>query len=115
MQVLSAPNLVDELQSRGHEVIAADLYNTERDNYVRVDVKNYRQIERVFEKNRFDYAYHLAAEYGRWNGEDYYENLWQTNCIGTKHMVRLQEKLKFRMVFFSSAEVYGDFEGKMTE
>ncbi|MCX6701092.1 MAG: NAD-dependent epimerase/dehydratase family protein, partial [Methanomicrobiales archaeon] len=41
-------NLVNELLSRGHEVIAADLYNTERDNYVRVDVKNYRQIERVF-------------------------------------------------------------------
>ena len=108
-------NLVNELQSRGHEVVAADLYNTERDNYIRVDVKNYRQIERVFEKNRFDYVYHLAAEYGRWNGEDYYENLWQTNCVGTKHMIRHQEKLKFRMIFFSSAEVYGDFEGKMTE
>lgn len=25
-----------------------------------------------------EYAYHTAAEYGRWNGEDYYENLWLT-------------------------------------
>ena len=108
-------NLVNELQSRGHEVLAADLYNTERDNYVRADVKNFRQIERIFEKNSFDYVYHLAAEYGRWNGEEYYENLWQTNCIGTKHMIRFQEKRKFRMIFFSSAEVYGDFEGKMSE
>jgi len=108
-------NLVNELQSRGHEVLAADLYNTERDNYVRADVKNFRQIERIFEKNSFDYVYHLAAEYGRCNGEDYYENLWQTNCIGTKNMLRLQEKRKFRMIFFSSAEVYGDFEGKMSE
>ena len=108
-------NLVNELQSRGHEVLAADLYNTERDNYVRADVKNFRQIERIFEKNSFDYVYHLAAEYGRCNGEDYYENLWQTNCIGTKNMLRLQEKRKFRMIFFSSAEVYGDFKGKMSE
>jgi dTDP-glucose 4,6-dehydratase len=108
-------NLVHELRKRGHEVLAVDLYNTERENYLRTDVRSYHQLERVFEKRSFDYVYHLAAEYGRWNGEDYYENLWQTNCIGTKNLLRLQEKLKFRMIFFSSAEVYGDFEGKMSE
>ena len=110
-------NLVKELKRRGHEVIASDLYNTDRDDYIRADVRNYRQLERVFEieKWKFDSVYHLAAEYGRWNGEDYYENLWQTNVIGTKHIIRLQEKLGFRMVFFSSAEVYGDYEGIMTE
>lgn len=30
-------------------------------------------------------------------------------------MIRLQEKLGFRMIFFSSAEVYGDYTGKMSE
>ena len=108
-------NLVAELESRGHEVIAADLLNTDREHYIRADVRNFRQLERIFENNTFDYVYHLAAEYGRWNGEDYYENLWETNCIGTKHMIRLQEKKKFRMIFYSSAEVYGDYEGRMTE
>jgi len=108
-------NLVNELKNRGHEVTALDLYNTERDDYVRSDVRSYRQLERTFDQRKYDYVYHLAAEYGRWNGEDYYENLWATNVIGTKHMLRLQEKLKFRMVFFSSAEVYGDYEGKMVE
>ena len=108
-------NLVNELHSRGHEVLAVDLYNTERDNYVRVDVRSYRQLERIFEKYSFNYVYHLAAEYGRWNGENYYENLWQTNVIGTKHILRLQEKLKFKMIFFSSAEVYGDYDGVMSE
>ena len=108
-------NLVAELESRGHEVIAADLLNTDREHYIRADVRNFRQLERIFENNTFDYVYHLVAEYGRWNGEDYYENLWETNCIGTKHMIRLQEKKKFRMIFYSSAEVYGDYEGRMTE
>jgi len=108
-------NLVHELSSRGHEVTAIDLFNTDREHYVRADVRNFRQLERVFEQGSFDYVYHLAAEYGRWNGEDYYENLWATNAIGTKHMIRLQEKLRFRMIFFSSAEVYGDYEGVMTE
>ena len=108
-------NLVNELRSRGHEVIALDYFNTERDDYIRANVKNIRQLEKAFENQKFDYVYHLAAEYGRWNGEDYYENLWETNAIGTKHMLRLQEKLKFRMIFFSSAEVYGDYNGVMTE
>jgi dTDP-glucose 4,6-dehydratase len=108
-------NLVNELKKRGHEGLAADLYNTERENYIRTDVQSYNQLERVFGKWKFDYVYHLAAEYGRWNGEDYYENLWATNAIGTKNMLRLQEKLKFRMIFFSSAEVYGDYEGVMSE
>jgi len=73
-------------------------------------------MERVFkEYGPFDYVYHLAAEYGRWNGEAYYENLWQTNAIGTKHMIRFQEEHKFRMIFFSSAEVYGDYDGEMKE
>lgn len=108
-------NLVNELRSRGNEVTALDLYNTDRDNYIRADVKNCRQIRKVFEDDKFDYVYHLAAEYGRWNGEAYYENLWQTNVIGTKHIIRLQEKLGFKMIFFSSAEVYGDYNGVMSE
>ena len=40
-------NLVNELESRDNEVIAADIYNTRRENYIRADVRNYRQLERI--------------------------------------------------------------------
>src|SRR4030042_7047469 len=108
-------NLVKELRKRGHQVTSLDLYHTEQDDYVRADVRNFRQLERVFDGKKYAYVYHLAAEYGRWNGEDYYENLWATNVIGTKHLLRLPEKIKFGMVFFSPGEVYGDFDGIMRE
>jgi dTDP-glucose 4,6-dehydratase len=108
-------NLVSELRSRGHDVWVCDLFNSEKPNYIRCDVTKYRQLERVFDHHQFEYVYHLAAEYGRWNGEDYYENLWLTNVVGTKNMLKLQEERKFRMIFFSSAEVYGDWDGKMSE
>jgi len=109
-------NLVAELRGRGHHVVVCDLLNHELPGYVRADVREYRQLEKVFESfGPFDCVYHLAAEYGRWNGEEYYENLWETNVIGTKHLIRLQEQKKFQMIFFSSAEVYGDFAGTMTE
>lgn len=109
-------NLCNELRVRGHKVVACDLYNTNREDYFRCDVRNYRQLEYMFEEyGPFNYVYHLAAEYGRWNGEAFYENLWQTNNVGTKHVLRLQEKYRFKLIFFSSCEVYGDYSGFMTE
>jgi dTDP-glucose 4,6-dehydratase len=107
--------LVRELKGRGHEVWVCDLMHSELENYIRCDVSNYRQVERIFEEHDFDYVYHAAAEYGRWNGEDYYENLWMTNAVGTKNILRMQEKKRFRMIFFGSAEVYGDYDGVMSE
>ncbi len=78
--------------------------------------RSYRQLERArCAPSGFDLVYHLAAEFGRWNGEDYYETLWRSNAIGTKNVLRLQEKHRFRLVFFSSSEVYGDWDGVMSE
>jgi len=108
-------NLVPKLRKWGHDVWVCDLGQSGEPNYIRCDVSRYRQLDRIFSEHKFDYVYHLAAEYGRWNGEDYYENLWQTNVIGTKNILRLQEQEKFRMIFFSSAEVYGDYDGVMSE
>src|SRR5437867_2511053 len=108
-------NLVPELKSRGHEVWVCDIHQSGNERYFRCDVSKFRQLERIFQKEKFDIVYHLAAEYGRWNGEDYFENLWQTNTIGLKNMIRLQEDHGFRLIFFSSAEVYGDYDGTMTE
>ncbi len=116
------------LKERGHQVFGLDLFHQvgsvgfEHEmsrgqfNYARCDVANFRQLERVFEKaGPFDYVYHCAAEFGRWNGEDYYEQVWLTNAIGTKNIVRLQEKLGFKLIHFSSSEVYGDYPQLMRE
>ncbi len=108
-------NLVKELKRRGHEVWVCDLMHCEMENYIRCDVCKFRQVEKLFEEVNVDYVYHAAAEYGRWNGEDYYENLWLTNAVGTKNILKMQEKKRFRMIFFGSAEVYGDYDGVMSE
>jgi dTDP-glucose 4,6-dehydratase len=120
--------LVQELQERGHHVLACDLehrpdewgFSLRSDavvpHYARCDVGEYRQLERLFDQlGPFDYVYHTAAEFGRWNGEDFYETLWRTNAIGTKHITRLQERLGFRLIHFSSSEVYGDWPDLMVE
>lgn len=101
--------LVKELRQRGHEVWACDLHHNHDRLYVRCDISKFRQIQNLIASHRFNYVYHLAAESGRGNGEDYYENLWMANVVGTKNLLRLQDNYRFRMVFLSSSEVYGDW------
>jgi dTDP-glucose 4,6-dehydratase len=107
--------LWQELKNRGYDVFGCDLYHSHDPKYFRCDIGKYRQLEKIFEAQKFDYVYNLAAEFGRWNGEDFYENLWTTNVIGLKNIIRLQEKYKFKLVHFSSSEVYGDYDGVMQE
>jgi len=120
--------LVSELKKRGHLVFGIDLLHyagevgyiqqmsNEKWEYSRCDIGEFRQLDRVFRTaGPFDYVYNCAAEFGRWNGEDYYEQMWKSNLIGLKNLIRLQEELGFRMIHFSSSEVYGDYEGIMKE
>ncbi|MGH7604662.1 MAG: NAD-dependent epimerase/dehydratase family protein [Gemmatimonadaceae bacterium] len=118
--------LVQQLRTRGHEVWVADLMHHHGPEYVRCDVGEFRQVEQIFlnrgwsrgyftEKRDFDMVYHLAAEFGRWNGEDFFETLWKSNAVGTKNVLRLQERFGFKAVYFSSSEVYGDYTGLMNE
>src|SRR5437667_3322412 len=107
--------LVGTLRRRGHTVRVSGLAHYHAEDYVRCDVASFMQLSRLFQRERFDYVYHLAAEFGRWNGEDYYDELWMSNVVGTKNMIRMQEKHGFRLIHFSSSEVYGDYDGVMTE
>jgi dTDP-glucose 4,6-dehydratase len=99
--------LVKELKRRGHEVWQCDLQHQRDNNYIRADVSNYRQMARVFEQD-YDFVYHLAAEFGRINGEEYYDTLWETNVIGTRNVLEWQKIKGFKLIFASSSEIYGD-------
>ncbi|MCL4394733.1 MAG: NAD(P)-dependent oxidoreductase [Chloroflexi bacterium] len=100
-------SLVRTLRARGHEVWGCDLQHQADEQYTRADISLYRQLERVFEQD-YDFVYHLAAEFGRINGEEYYDTLWGTNVIGTRNILELQRKRSFKLIFASSSEIYGD-------
>jgi dTDP-glucose 4,6-dehydratase len=110
--------LVGILRERGHMVWVLDRAHHSGLNgayYFRADVGEYRQLQHVFQQQSFDLVYHAAAEFGRINGEMFYETMWRTNVVGTRNMINLQEEYQFRMVAFSSSEIYGDWNGPMTE
>jgi dTDP-glucose 4,6-dehydratase len=110
--------LAARLRAAGHEVWVLDRphhHGLGGRYYYRGDVGELRQLEQVFAQVPFDFVYHAAAEFGRINGEHFYETLWRTNAVGTKNLIQLQERIRFRMVIFSSSEIYGDWDGVMTE
>ena len=118
--------LEEVLLQRGHKVFGVDLLHQPRkyghglgkvkdDNYFRCDIGDYRQIETVIRYVKPDLVYNCAAEFGRWNGEHFYEKVWKTNAVGTKNIIRLQEELGFKLVHTSTSEVYGDYQDVMYE
>ena len=110
--------LVDLLRARGDEVWVLDRphhHGLKGAYYFRGDVGEFRQVEVIMNRVKFDFVYHAAAEFGRVNGEDFYETMWKSNAVGTKNMLRLQEKHRYRMVVFSSSEIYGDWNDLMLE
>jgi dTDP-glucose 4,6-dehydratase len=97
-----------ELRSRGHEVHGCDLRHSDQPGFMRADVADYRQLGNVFEAVEPDFCYHLAAEFGRLNGELYYEALWRTNVIGTRNIMEFCRLTDTGMILASSSEVYGE-------
>jgi dTDP-glucose 4,6-dehydratase len=99
--------LVRELERRGHNVFGCDLHHGEK-NEIRTDVAEMRQVSRAFEEVQPEVVYHLAAEFGRNNGQEYYEQLWKSNAIGTRNLIEACTLFNAHLVFASSSESYGD-------
>lgn len=111
--------LSKSLEDAGHTVFRIDNRHSDYPLFIRADIGNYRELVSAFsvikgmlgmqQNGGIDYVYHLAAEFGRINGEMYYDKVWNTNAIGTKNILELQKGGLFdKLVFFSSSEVYGN-------
>ena len=82
---------VDLLHHSGEKGFVQKM-SSEEWTYSRCDIGEFRQIERIIElAGPFDIIYNCAAEFGRWNGEDYFEQVWKSNLIGLKNIIRLQD------------------------
>ena len=103
--------LCDKLRANGHSIYGIDKDHDHLDWSRRADVAEKRQLGnalRFFGADQDTTVYHLAAEFGRHNGEDYYETLWRTNAVGTHNVLTCQREFRFRLIFASSSEIYGE-------
>jgi dTDP-glucose 4,6-dehydratase len=99
--------LQKELRRCGHDVFCCDLMHTSEPFYMRADISERRELSFVFSNARPGLVFHLAAEFGRQNGESYFERMWRTNVIGTQNVIRECIAHDSRLVFASSSEAYG--------
>lgn len=107
--VLGTP-LTFELSERGHQVYGTDLRHCDQEveTFMRSDVGDYRQLERVFAEYSPTAVYHLAGEFGRHNGERHFEDVFKTNYLGTRNVLELCDKHDAKLIFASSSEIYGE-------
>jgi dTDP-glucose 4,6-dehydratase len=105
--------LLDELRRCGHHVEGCDLQHGPERAVHRADVAEYRQLEIIFDAVRPDAVVHLAGEFGRHNGEQFYEQVWKTNAIGTRNVLELCNRHDARLIFASSSEIYGEVEAPL--
>jgi dTDP-glucose 4,6-dehydratase len=109
--------LATKLRSHNHDVFGCGLAHSSDPCVVRGDVSKPRQLAQALDAYRsvfgfqsggdYDLLFHFAAEFGRKNGQAYYEDLWTTNCIGTRNVIEECTQRNIPLVFSSSSEAYG--------
>ena len=119
-------NLVDELLSRGYEVIGVDNFNNYYDPIIKrgniqnalnsakfklyeSDICNFSEISHIFKKGKPDKVVHLAARAGVRASIDNPKLYTKVNVLGTVNLLMLSvQNSTGQFVFGSSSSVYGE-------
>ena len=77
-------------------------------SFFETDIKSKKEVSRLFEKNSFDYVFHLAAQAGvRYSFKDP-DSYISNNIIGTYNILEnLKNNNNINFLFASSSSVYG--------
>src|SRR5687767_1842507 len=116
-------HLANELIKMGHSVVILDdLSGGFEDNihskaaFVKGSVTDYELVKKLFEDHKFDYVYHLAAYAAEGLSHFIRKFNYETNLIGSIHLINESIKHKVKcFVFTSSIAVYGAGQLPMKE
>jgi nucleoside-diphosphate-sugar epimerase len=76
-------------------------------SFKQVDISNRDEIEDVYNEDEFDFVFHLAALANPRTCKSNFDLAFNVNAVGTKNIIE-KSKDKSRLVFMSSAAVYGN-------
>jgi len=97
-------NTCDLLRTKGYEIREVDKANESEP----IDISNLNRLNTVFSEFEPDVVIHLAALASVPIAEKKPFEAYSTNVIGTLNVVECANKLKAKVIFASSAAVYGD-------
>lgn len=110
-----AGHLIAALESDGHEVWGCDISFSEHNRIRRIDVADFGGMERLIQFINPQTVIHLANFGNRYPDNFSYQKLWETNVIGTEHILELQRRYGFDLIYTSSSEIYGNTGGVLQE
>lgn len=116
-------HVVDKLLDDGFEVIALDDLSggfeknvNPKAKFVKGSVNDKKLLEKIFEENKIDYVFHLAAYAAEGLSHFIREFNYTNNLLGSINLINLAIKKKVKcFVFTSSIAVYGKNQLPMTE
>jgi len=97
-------NLKIFLEHKNLEVYSIDISS---DSDYRIDIRNYNKLEDIFYKVKPDAVVHLAAIASVVECEIKPHECFDVNVYGTFNVAKLSKKYNARLIFASSAAVYG--------
>ncbi|MEQ7008243.1 NAD(P)-dependent oxidoreductase [Actinopolymorpha sp. B17G11] len=100
--------LIPELERGGHDVYRTDLNTGGTELHRMANLLSPDEVWELFDDSRPDAVVHLAAKYGRVQGEIDPEQTVRTNAEMTTLIARACASSGARLLYVSSSEVYGD-------
>lgn len=81
------------------------------------DIKDFAAVVKVIKKVKPDAIFHLAAQSSVFEGEQHVKETFAVNVEGTLNILEAVKELKIRprIIYISSCEVYGPSEKKLNE
>lgn len=99
---------LDLLTYAGNYKNIEPLVNEKRIEFARVDIADFSALGVLFEKGKFDYVFHFAAESHVDRSIESAAEFVRTNVLGTQNLVDISRKHRVqRFVHVSTDEVYG--------
>lgn len=107
------------LQSLNYEIYGTYFAIPQKSNYTiyHCDIRNYSEVLSVVKIVKPQVIFHLAAQSSVSQGEKNIKETFAVNCDGTLNILEAvrEVKIKPRIIYISSCEVYGRSSKKLTE